>query len=76
MKKLMLVALTVVCISGISFSQQDSTSMNKNKTSKEQKNKSSQTMDNNNKSSKRKMNKQKTDSVNNNMDSTTRMETR
>ncbi|KAA5532309.1 hypothetical protein F0919_16065 [Taibaiella lutea] len=73
MKKLMLAALTVICISGISFSQQDST-MTKNKAQKEQKD--NNTKDNKSNSSGKKMKKQKTDSVNSNMDTTTRIETR
>jgi len=74
MTKLMLTAWAAICLSGVAFSQQDSTKNNRSKVQKEQKGKDDR--NNSMKSSKQKINKQKTDSVNSNMDSTTRRETR
>ena len=71
MKKVFLSALAVICLSGISFCQQDST--NSNKAQKEQK---KQTKGSSNKASKQKVKRQKVDSLNTNMDTTTRLETR
>lgn len=79
MKKVMLTIAAAMCFAGVSYCQQDTTTMNRNKVPNAQgdRNSNDTNTNNHNKSSKKKSKRTKTDSsMNRNMDSTSRRNSR